>query len=102
MASVRRSGGDGLGEEAGEGGTRRPPSRHAERPFPEAQEVEPGGGGDVAEVDLRLAAVARAAQAATPDAAGERALDPGAGGVGRAESRGRLAPTCGPQRLELG
>jgi hypothetical protein len=82
------SGSNELGEEAGERGVRRPPSRRAERPFPEAQEVEPGGGEEMAELDLRLAPVARAAQAATAEAASERALDPGTERICLAESSG--------------
>ena len=68
-----------------------PVTRRAGEPLAEAEEVEAGGGEDVAELDLRPPAIARAPEAAAADAASERALDPGAGGVGRAEGIGRLA-----------
>jgi len=71
-------------------------------PLAEAEEVEAGGGEDVAELDLRPAPIARAAQATAPDTAGEGALDPGAARIRLAERGGRLALTGGPERLELG
>ena len=48
-------------------------------------------------MDLRLPAVARAAQAAAADPAREGALDPGAGHVGLPEVVGRLAFSRGAQ-----
>ncbi len=78
-----------------------PVTRRANEPLAEAEEVEAGGGEDVAELDLRPPAIARAPEAAAADPASERARDPRAGGVGRAEGRGGLTSAGLLERLCL-
>ena len=96
------SGGYCVREESGEWRARWPAARCPGEPLAEAEEVEAGGGEDMAAVDLRLPTIARAAQAATADPTGERALDSGAERVRFAEVVGGLAPTsCGAQGLAL-
>ena len=68
---------------------------------PEAEEVASGRGEDVAELGFWPPALARAAQAAVADAAGESTRDPGAERVGIAERGGRRTLAGGPERREL-
>src|SRR3954451_8596036 len=82
-------------------GAARPAARPAGEPLPEAQEVQASRGEDVAEVDLGPPAIARPPEAAAANAAGQCALNAGAGGGGRAARRGRLALARGLQRREL-
>ncbi len=102
MATPGSLGGDWCGQEADERRARWLTARCPGIPFAETEEVAAGRGEDVAEVDFRLAPLARASQAATADPAGERARDPGAARVGLVARGGRLAPPGGPERLELG
>lgn len=100
MSRVARTG-HWLCQQAGEGGATRPAARHIGEPLAELDEIQPRCGEDMAEVDLRLPAVARAAQATAADAAGKGALDPGTNSIGLPEVGRRLAPTRGLERLEL-
>ena len=74
----RCSGGEWLGQEPRERRARRHAARCPGIPFAKPEEVAASRGQDVAKLDFRLPAIARAAQAAAADAAGERARDPGA------------------------
>jgi hypothetical protein len=91
-----------MGCQAREGRAARPEAGRSREPLAEPEEIERGGGEDVAQMDPVVADVPRPAQAAATYPAGERAFDPDPIGPASLVVRRRRLPSRGLQRLELG